>query len=86
VTDERRAVLHHNSADVALVIRPDAGTDPAEVIREEVRAWAALHAHYFGPDAIARAARMITDNGVPPSGTYLVTRDTLLAYLHLAAR
>jgi N-acetyl-anhydromuramyl-L-alanine amidase AmpD len=82
--EPRPAILRTSCPDVALTIRPTA--DPVEEIREEVRAWAAIHAHYFGPDVIDRAARLITDNGVPVSSTYLVTRDTLLAYLHFAAR
>jgi hypothetical protein len=91
VTDALRAILHTNAADVALVLdRPYSATpaELAEEVRDKLRTWAALHAHYFGPDVIDRAAELLAGSGLPAAGLgrYMLTRETVMAWLHFAAR
>lgn len=69
--------------------RPHDAT-PAELVdlmREAVRRWAAIHAHYFGPDVIDRAAELLAGNAVPAAGLGRTTlpASTVMAFLHCAA-
>jgi hypothetical protein len=81
---------HAVTAPAPLVLdRPRAasGAELAGVMREAVRAWAAVHAHYYGPDVIDAAADLLAGNAVPAAGGGPVTLPptTVLAYLSLAA-
>lgn len=83
MTDPLRAVLHSGSADLALLL--DQPHVP-EAIADRLRAWSAVHAHYFPPCVPARAAELIASTVPPSAHRVLLTRDEVMAWLHLAAR
>lgn len=67
--------------------RPQTDARLAEELREAVRAWTTEHAHYFGPEVADRAAALAAADHISQgAGTVMLTRDHLMAYLHLAAR
>jgi hypothetical protein len=91
MTEHLRAVLHHNAADVALILDYPHSAAPgalAAEVRDQLRPWAAVHAHYFPPDVIDRAADLLAGQGLPAAGRgrVLLPREQVMAWLHLAAR
>lgn len=90
LTEPHRTLLEH-CPDVAVVLHRPPSASPAELreeLRRELRTWAMVHAHYFGPLVVDEAADRLAADGLPAAGhgPVMLTRSTVMAWLHMAAR